>query len=208
MPPKKPDDRDSLARTVDRLLKKLPGADPTLQSDPDAPAPSAARSAAGGIRLGGTGSTGPRPALSRPPFAPRPTPAQLWGLWGRAAAGIVLGVALTQWPYRSTCGWPLLGYLAAVLVLLLVAAWAAIAAWKLRVPAAHVLGLVVGFWAIVLAAEQVLPRVGYAAETATWRCGAARSGEQAVGRSTSPAAAAPSMDSAPESAPAGPPGHR
>jgi hypothetical protein len=94
-------------------------------------------------------------------------------------------------------------------VLLLVAAWAAIAAWKLRVPAAHVLGLAVGFWGIVLAAEQVLPRVGYAAEVATWRCGAGRSGAQAVGRSTSPVAAAPSVDVAPESAPpAGPPAHR
>jgi len=26
------------------------------------------------------------------------------------------------------------------------------------------------FWSIVLAAEQILPRVGYAYETATWMC--------------------------------------
>jgi hypothetical protein len=40
----------------------------------------------------------------------------------------------------------------------------------MRGGAPHVLSLILVFWGIVLAAEQVLPRIGYAAERATWRC--------------------------------------
>jgi hypothetical protein len=32
--------------------------------------------------------------------------------------------------------------------------------------------LILGFWGVVLAAEQVLPRIGYAEEEATWMCSA------------------------------------
>jgi hypothetical protein len=153
--PEKPNDPE-LARVVDRLLRKLPGADPTLRGTPEP-----------GPRPAGV-TTGPRPAIGRP--GPALTPALLWGLAARVAGAAVLGVALTQWPYAHRCGWSLLGYLAAVLALLLAAGWAAVAAWRLRVALAHVAALVVFFWGIVLAAEQVLPRVGYAAEVATWRC--------------------------------------
>jgi hypothetical protein len=82
----------------------------------------------------------------------------------------VLGIALTQWPYASACGFPLLGYLAAVLTVIIVAGWVFIATWFHRMGFAHLLALVLGFWGIVLAAEQVLPRIGYAEEEATWRC--------------------------------------
>ena len=156
--PSKPNDRDPLAREVDRLLRKLPGADPTLRGTPE-PSP----------RPPGV-TTGPRPAVGRPGGRPL-TPAELWGLVGRVVAAAILGVALTQWPYAAACGWPLVGYLAALAALLVTAGWAALAAWKLHVGLAHTAALVIFFWGIVLAAEQVLPRVGYAAETATWRCG-------------------------------------
>jgi hypothetical protein len=33
------------------------------------------------------------------------------------------------------------------------------------------LSFILLFWGIVLAAEQLLPRIGYAAVTAGWRCG-------------------------------------
>jgi hypothetical protein len=155
--PSKPNDKDPLAREVERLLRKLPGADPTLKGDPE-PAPRPA-----GI------TTGPRPA--QPPGIRALTPREIWGLAGKVLGAALLGVALTQWPYAAVCGWSLLGYLAAVAVLLIAAGWAALSAWKLRVGLAHALALVVFFWGVVLAAEQVLPRVGYAAETATWRCG-------------------------------------
>ena len=84
---------------------------------------------------------------------------------------MAFGAALTQWPYRSACGWSLYAYLGAVAVVLLTAGWAAVAAWRFRNPLAHALAIVAGFWGVVLAAEQILPRVGYAAETRTWRCG-------------------------------------
>jgi hypothetical protein len=86
------------------------------------------------------------------------------------ALGVLLGVGLTQWPYRDDCGWRLLGYGAAVSVMLLVAGWCAITTWRHRTGVAHAVSLVMGFWGIVLAAEILLPRIGYAAEDATWRC--------------------------------------
>ncbi|MDH4043880.1 MAG: hypothetical protein OEY20_07975 [Gemmatimonadota bacterium] len=162
--PDKGKERDSVAREVDRLLKQLPGADPTLQSDPDQPPP----------RPQPLQASGPRPAVPplRPPRPTGPTPMQVWGVWGRLAGAGVLGVALTQWPYRSECGWSLYGYLAAVAALLLAAGWTAITAWRFRVAAAHAFALVAAFWGIVLAAEQILPRVGYAADVQVWRCSA------------------------------------
>jgi hypothetical protein len=159
--PKKPDDRDSMAREVDRLLRQLPHADPTLRGDPDPPPP---RPQAGV-------TSGPRPAV--PPRPTGPTTWQKVGVWARVAGAAGLGAALTQWPYPSDCGWPLYGHLAAVFAVLLTAGWAAVAAWNLRMAPAHALALVAGFWGIVLAAEQILPRVGYAAESRTWACRAA-----------------------------------
>jgi hypothetical protein len=53
---------------------------------------------------------------------------------------------------------------------LLTAAWIAFASWKLRNGITHILALILYFWGIVLAAEQVLPRIGYAAGLASWRC--------------------------------------
>lgn len=157
--PKKPDDRDSMAREVDRLLRQLPHADPTLRGDPDEPP----------ARPNPAMTSGPRPAV--PP--PRPTGPTTWqkvGVWALVVGAAGLGAALTQWPYPSDCGWPLYGYLAAVFAVLLTAGWAAVAAWNLRIAPAHALALVAGFWGIVLAAEQILPRVGYAAEARTWTC--------------------------------------
>jgi hypothetical protein len=82
----------------------------------------------------------------------------------------VLGVALTQWPYASACGFSLFGYLAAVLTVIVVAGWVFIATWFHRMGFAHLMALILGFWGVVLAAEQVLPRIGYAEEEATWMC--------------------------------------
>lgn len=149
-----------MAREVDRLLRKLPGADPSLISGPRVAA--------------GQPVTGPRPATaasreSPSPARARPEPTPL-AIWGLATLGAALGIALPAWPYAHDCGFSLYGYLAAVFVVLVVAGWTAIAAWRRRMAAAHVAALVLAFWGIVLAAEQVLPRIGYAADAAHWRC--------------------------------------
>jgi hypothetical protein len=92
-------------------------------------------------------------------------------LWGRALLATALGVAMIQWPYPHACGWALLGYLGAVVAVLLAGAWVAFASWRLRNGLTHLLSLVLFFWGLVLAAEQVLPRIGYAADPAAWLCG-------------------------------------
>jgi hypothetical protein len=91
-------------------------------------------------------------------------------LWLRLLLASGLGAMMTQWPYRFDCDWPLAGYLGAVAMIVLTAGWLMIDAWRMRQPVAHVAALVLAFWGIVLAAEQLLPRIGYAAEVAVWQC--------------------------------------
>jgi hypothetical protein len=49
-------------------------------------------------------------------------------------------------------------------------AWVGFASWRLRSEVVQILAQVLFYWGVVLAAEQVLPRIGNAAETASWRC--------------------------------------
>jgi hypothetical protein len=99
-----------------------------------------------------------------------PTTRDYLALWARVLLGAALGGAMTQWPYPRACDLPLLGYLAAVAAVLLAGGWIACVSWRLRSGGAHVLALALVFWGFVLAAEQALPRIGYAAEQASWRC--------------------------------------
>jgi hypothetical protein len=82
----------------------------------------------------------------------------------------VLGGMMTQWPYPHGCGLPLAEYLGAVAMVLVAGAWIAVASWRLRNPPSHILALLLLLWGIALAAGQVLPRIGYAAERWTWQC--------------------------------------
>lgn len=107
-----------------------------------------------------TGRAGPQPPG-------RPNVSLLW-LRLLLAAG--LGAMMTQWPYRFDCDWPLAGYLGAVAIIVVTAGWIMIDAWRMRRPVAHVAALILAFWGIVLAAEQLLPRIGYAAQVAVWQC--------------------------------------
>ncbi len=101
-----------------------------------------------------------------------PTRSRLLALWARVLLGATLGVVMTQWPYPHSCDLPLLGYLGAVTTVILAGSWLAFASWRLRSGPAHILSLILVYWGIVLAAEQVLPRIGYAADGASWRCAA------------------------------------
>jgi hypothetical protein len=91
-------------------------------------------------------------------------------LWARVLLGTALGVLMTQWPYANGCGLPLLGYLGGVLTVLLAGGWIAFESWKQRSGITHIAALILFFWGIVLAGEQLLPRIGYAVDRATWRC--------------------------------------
>jgi hypothetical protein len=156
-----PPDRhaDQMEREVNRLLAQLAhsGAEPIGDHRPSGGV--AAPPAAPRIR-----SSGPRPAVSaRDRWA-------LVALWGRVLLGAALGALMTQWPYAHDCGWSLLRYFGAVGTVLLAGAWIALASWRLRSGVTHLLGLILFFWGLVLAAEQVLPRVGYAPDSKDWLC--------------------------------------
>lgn len=105
--------------------------------------------------------------------------------WVRLGLAITLGVGMTQWPYTHGCGLPLYGYLAAVAALLIASFWSMISSWRTRSAVAHFLSIALLFWGVTLGAREVLPRVGYAKQSATWACVA-----------TAPAAAPPPVSPA------------
>jgi hypothetical protein len=112
----------------------------------------------------------PARSASVAPSTGSSTRGALFALWARMLLGITLGAVMTQWPYPHSCGWPLVGYLGAVVTVIISGAWIGFASWKLRSGLVHILSLVLIFWGIVLAAEQLLPRIGYASDRASWAC--------------------------------------
>ncbi len=149
---------NDLARDVDRLLRQLPFGDPMLRGDAT-PAPQAIP-----VRRGPSA-----PAIRRQ--AEPSALAQRISAWLRALLAVTLAAAVTVWPYASNCGWMLYLALLVIGTVMVAGVWASVWTWRLRVPAAHVLSVGVIAWGLVLAAGQVLPRVGYAAVTAVWTCG-------------------------------------
>src|SRR2546427_474233 len=135
---------------VDRLLKKLPYGEPT---------PSA--SSAPTVRK--------TPAVA-PPGAD-PTAAGQWlGTWARVVLGLLIGIGMTQWPYTHGCGLRLIFYLIGVAAVIAAGTWSAISSWKRRFGVAHVLAQGLIIFGLVLAAREVLPRIGYAKAEAPWLC--------------------------------------
>ncbi len=152
---------DPMSREVDRLLAQLGD----LGSD---------RSRDSQSRAGATASRPTFRSRARAGARPKADPGRFdsLALWGRIVLGAALGAVITQWPYPHACGWPLLGYLGAVGTVMLTGGWIAVISWKQRDAIVHALSFILVFWGIVLAAEQVLPRIGYAAVAAGWRCSA------------------------------------
>lgn len=97
------------------------------------------------------------------------------GVLARLVLAIGLGVAIMFWPYSTKCGLGLFGYLAASLAIVVAGGWSAIWTWRHRSATGHVLSLLLILWGALLAAQQVLPRVGYAkpdpVHPAIWMCG-------------------------------------
>ena len=90
--------------------------------------------------------------------------------WIRLILALILGIGMTQWPYTHGCGMPLYGYMAAVGGVIVASFWSMVSSWKSRSGLAHALSIVLLFWGFGLAAREVLPRIGYAKQVATWEC--------------------------------------
>jgi len=97
-----------------------------------------------------------------------------FGVMARLLLATALGVGMFFWPYSARCGAGLLGYLAAVGMLVTAGAWSAVWTWRHRSAKAHLLSLLLVLWGGTLAAMEILPRVGYAIPTeahpAAWMC--------------------------------------
>jgi hypothetical protein len=90
--------------------------------------------------------------------------------WSRLLLALLMAAALPVWPFAKYCGSGLALYLGAVGVGVIAALWAAGAAWRHRRGTAHVVALLVVVWTVTLATIEVLPRIGYAKQVATWAC--------------------------------------
>jgi hypothetical protein len=155
---------DDDAVVVERLLRKLHGSNSAPGS---APLTNAASD--GSLRSSGlNASPGPRANLP----APGPTRRDLGrvGVWARVGLGVVVAVALTQWPYARACGVGLLVYLLAVATVLVTGFWGAMVSWRGRLASAHVIALSTILWGLALGAHEILPRTGYITSSASWRC--------------------------------------
>jgi hypothetical protein len=149
---------DPMSREVDRLLAGL--ATPGPKTDRDHRPQGHVPSLPAGIKR----------RVSRAHATGASTRGDRVALWARVCLGLGLSGAITQWPYPHGCGWPLLGYLGAVAMVVIAGAWIAIVSWRARGGVAHILALIILLWGLVLTAGQALPRIGYAAEQARWRC--------------------------------------
>jgi hypothetical protein len=114
-----------------------------------------------------TGGGAPMAAAGKPETS-------TFGVMARLGLACVLGVAIWFWPYTARCGIGLAGYLGAVTTLVVAGVWSSVWTWKHRSAKAHTVSLLLLTWGLVLAAADVLPRVGYAKPSANhpanWTC--------------------------------------
>ena len=145
---------------------------------PTGPDPSSEREAAG--RAEGAPGSAARPerrppadgpaGASAPPGLATPSGVEWLGTWTRVVLGLLLGIGMTQWPYAHGCGFRLMFYLLGVVVVFGAGVWSSLSSWKRRLGVAHVLAQILILWGLVLAARVLLPRVGYAKQSAPWFC--------------------------------------
>lgn len=159
MPDKDNRDWDREMREVDKLLQKLPEADPTLGR---------------GAGVGGgvpTVPVHPRPGAGQAPDILGRARGGAWlTTWFRVVLGLVLGLGMLAWPYTHGCGLKLIFYLIGATTVIVAGVWSAISSWKRRLGLAHALSFGLIIWGLVLAAREVLPRVGYAKTAAPFFC--------------------------------------
>ena len=150
-------DWDKEMAEVDRLLKKLPAADPTL-GRPSGGERTVRKPAAvpGGGWSGGAAAPNARDRI---------------GTWAKVALGVLVGFGIAPgvWPYSHGCGLRLIFYLLGVTAVIAAGLWASISSWKRRLGFAHVVSQILIVWGILLMTREVLPRVG-ANAAALWLC--------------------------------------
>jgi hypothetical protein len=153
-----------------------------------------------------TGGATPAPVPPRGPVSPGQAPVRRRSValtWFWVALAIALAAALVVWPYQKACGLQLFFFLGAAGVTLIVGCLGALNSWAHRRGFAHILSLLVILWAGVVAAREMLPRVGYAKAAQTWTCTAVSAPAPAA--QNPPARTAPTTQPAPTSpAPAKP----
>ena len=93
-----------------------------------------------------------------------------WPAILRLTLSVALGVGILFWPYGNRCGFGLSGYLIAVAAVLGSGVWSALWTWRHRTGRAHVLSVLLIVWGLILGAQEVLPRIGYAKLPLTWSC--------------------------------------
>lgn len=135
-------DWDREMREVDKLLQKLPEADPSLgRGVPTVPVTPRAPAGQAPMHLG--------PARGRAWFS----------TWLRVGLGLALAVGMLAWPYTHSCGLKLVFYLIGATTVTVAGVWSALTSWKRRLGLAHGLSIVLIIWGLALAGRQILPRV-------------------------------------------------
>ena len=141
-------DWDKEMKEVDKLLAKLPAADPYLV---------------------GSAPTVRKPAAHAPVAAPSRAHERL-GTWLRVGLGVLLAVGTAAWPYSHQCGLRLIFYMIGAGTVVVAGGWSAISSWRRHLGVAHVIALVVTLWGLTLTAGILLPRIGYTTPAALWLC--------------------------------------
>ncbi len=147
-------DWDREMREVDKLLAKLPEADPSLGRG--APTVPRAYAAPG--------------TLATPSGEVRAAAGARFTTWLRVGLGLMLGVGMLVWPYRHACGAGLLLYVIGISTLTIAGAWGALSSWRRRMGLAHILSVLLLMESAVLMVSTVLPRIGRAGPQAVWFC--------------------------------------
>ena len=143
----RPRDWDKELAEVDKLLAKLPNADPTLgRAAPTGRAPQAAAVVGSYGSVGGVVS------------------------WVRAGLAGALAIGMALWPYPHDCGMRLIYYGGGVAMLVVAGIWGGVASWRRRSAIGHLVSVGALIWGLTLVAAIVLPRIGYAKVPSTWTC--------------------------------------
>ena len=140
-------DWDREMREVDKLLAKLPEAEPSLgRGVPTVPV-SPRQAAAGAAGAPGVMHAGPARGRA-------------WvTTWLRVGLGLALGVGMLVWPYTHACGLKLVFYLVGATAVTVAGVWSALTSWKRRLGIAHTFSIILIIWGLALAGRQLLPRL-------------------------------------------------